>query len=237
MCEAVECAFRCTTVDDFRHLPLMYALTNYSKNVSTDPMQLGSILLVVNLVCFVLVAYWGIEIEAAERDRRAWRRNCALSEREAQLVNEVMAGMCKPIGEEFEHGKPEEAAGPCKLAAVSSSRAAAAHRQEKELEILEQHLLPAKSVKLEQRIGTGAFGEVFKGLLHGIPCAVKTMKKPVSEAAVVSFRKEILITSQLRHPNVVEFKGACWGGDLTALILGWCSSEFQCFCLRFSGWC
>ena len=49
------------------------------------------------------------------------------------------------------------------------------------------------------------------------------MKKPISEAAVVAFRQEILITSQLRHPNVVEFKGACWGGDLTALILGWCS--------------
>ena len=49
------------------------------------------------------------------------------------------------------------------------------------------------------------------------------MKKPVSEAAVVAFRQEILITSQLRHPNIVEFKGACWGGDLTALILGWCS--------------
>ena len=49
------------------------------------------------------------------------------------------------------------------------------------------------------------------------------MKKPISEAAVVAFRQEILITSQLRHPNIVEFKGACWGGDLTALILGWCS--------------
>ena len=40
---------------------------------------------------------------------------------------------------------------------------------------------------------------------------------------MVAFRQEILITSQLRHPNIVEFKGACWGGDLTALILGWCS--------------
>ena len=90
-------------------------------------------------------------------------------------------------------------------------------------QLLEQVLLPPSSVRLEQRIGAGAFGEVFKGALHGAPCAVKTMKQPVSKDAVVAFRKEILISSQLRHPNVVEFKGACWGGDLTALILGWCS--------------
>ena len=60
--------------------------------------------------------------------------------------------------------------------------------------------------------------------------AVKTMKKPISEAAVVAFRQEILITSQLRHPNIVEFKGACWGGDLTALILGWCSGAASRTC-------
>ena len=66
--------------------------------------------------------------------------------------------------------------------------------------------LSAKSVVCHLIPFIGLFSPLFflsrdEGSLHGAPVAVKTMKKPVSAEAVVAFRQEILITSQLRHPN------------------------------------
>ena len=61
-----------------------------------------------------------------------------------------------------------------------------------------------------KRVGAGAFGEVFKGTCLGQPVAVKTILD-VTEANVRAFRAEILLTATLRHPNVVQFVGACWG--------------------------
>jgi hypothetical protein len=177
----------------------------------------------------VLVIYWGFRIEAKEGERRAWRENCALSAREQRLVNDIMAGVRGQrvsvddydeddnVGgggggggggdgdggdlDVYQQKELEMTALPSTSSQLESKEARRAKRAARENAILEQHVLPAKSVKLMERIGAGAYGEVFKGSLHGAPCAVKTMKKPVSEDAVVAFRQEILITSQLRHPN------------------------------------
>jgi len=43
-------------------------------------------------------------------------------------------------------------------------------------------------------------------------------------ATVHSFRAEILLTATLRHPNIVNFVGACWGKELTCLVLEWVPS-------------
>ena len=75
-------------------------------------------------------------------------------------------------------------------------------------ELLERHLVPAKDVKLLKRIGAGAFGEVFQGTARGASVAVKTMLQ-VSEKSALAFRAEILMTAELRHPNIVSFQGAC----------------------------
>ena len=45
--------------------------------------------------------------------------------------------------------------------------------------------------------------------------------KDATEKNVREFRKEILLTGLLRHPNIVNFVGACWGDDLTCLVLEW----------------
>lgn len=34
-------------------------------------------------------------------------------------------------------------------------------------------------------------------------------------------RAEILLTAHLRHPNIVQFVGACWGRELMCLVLEW----------------
>ena len=63
-------------------------------------------------------------------------------------------------------------------------------------------------------------GEVFKGSARGVPVAIKTMIV-VDEANVLSFKKEIMLTAKLHHPNIVGFVGACWSQQLTCLILEW----------------
>jgi hypothetical protein len=38
---------------------------------------------------------------------------------------------------------------------------------------------------------------------------------------LAQFRKEIILTSQFKHPNVIGFVGCCWSRELTALVLEW----------------
>ena len=61
---------------------------------------------------------------------------------------------------------------------------------------------------------------MFKGTCFGQPCAIKTMKE-VTEVLAEGFRAEILLTANLRNPNIVHFVGACWGQQLAALLLEW----------------
>jgi hypothetical protein len=104
--------------------------------------------------------------------------------------------------------------------------------------VLSKLLLKPEEVKFEERIGAGAYGEVFKGTLSlmgssscssssslsseyaGKTVAVKTMLN-VTEKSMKEFRHEILLTANLRHPNIVSFVGACWGRELTCLVLEW----------------
>ena len=44
---------------------------------------------------------------------------------------------------------------------------------------------------------------------------------PHLQTSVRAFRAEILLTASLRHPNIVQFVGACWGRELMALVLEW----------------
>jgi len=55
-------------------------------------------------------------------------------------------------------------------------------------------------------IGSGGQGMVLKGMLKGEPVAIKNC--PISAIEMLSnFAKEIKLTSLLKHPNIVEFKG------------------------------
>lgn len=62
--------------------------------------------------------------------------------------------------------------------------------------------------------------QVFQGTCFGQPVAIKTMLK-VTEKNATAFRREILLTATLRHPNIVNFVGACWGRELMCLVLEW----------------
>lgn len=60
-------------------------------------------------------------------------------------------------------------------------------------------------------IGEGAFGKVYRAQLWGQEVAVKELrlKEGSGDAVIKEFKKEVKIMRTLRHPNVVEFLGAC----------------------------
>lgn len=70
--------------------------------------------------------------------------------------------------------------------------------------------LEPDSIKVGKRLGSGAFGEVFKGKLFGKEVAVKKLlNQNLDPEALAAFKKEVAIMSKLRHPNVLLFMGAC----------------------------
>ncbi|KAH3766490.1 SHK1 protein [Pelomyxa schiedti] len=61
------------------------------------------------------------------------------------------------------------------------------------------------------RLGGGAFGDVFKAIVQGIKVAVKVPKKQqwASPAELKAFKDEVEILKTIFHTNVVLFLGAC----------------------------
>jgi serine/threonine protein kinase len=77
-----------------------------------------------------------------------------------------------------------------------------------------------------KKIGEGMFGDIFKGDLYGQLVAVKCLKVPgevgsaKGEEVLREFYDEVRILKKLRHPNIVEFLGACTQGfDSTRCIV------------------
>lgn len=67
--------------------------------------------------------------------------------------------------------------------------------------------------------GHGAYGVVFKVKVEGLPCIAKRMHEILVDRAstkeqndlLVKFKKECIVLSRLRHPNVVHFVGVHYG--------------------------
>jgi sterile alpha motif and leucine zipper-containing kinase AZK len=70
--------------------------------------------------------------------------------------------------------------------------------------------IQSSEVKVQEKIGTGCFGTVFKGSCRGKDVAVKKLHQQVlADSALEEFRKEVEIMTHLRHPNIVLLMGAC----------------------------
>ncbi|KAK9867625.1 hypothetical protein WJX84_001877 [Apatococcus fuscideae] len=68
-----------------------------------------------------------------------------------------------------------------------------------------------REIELDERLGSGAFGTVFKGRWKGGEVAVKIMQSAGlgEEAQLDAFRREVQVLSALRHPHIVRLLGAC----------------------------
>ncbi|XP_066337622.1 cysteine-rich receptor-like protein kinase 5 isoform X3 [Miscanthus floridulus] len=67
-------------------------------------------------------------------------------------------------------------------------------------------------------IGSGGFGNVYKGILpSGVCVAVKTLSKH-SYQGTPEFENEVYIISRLQHANIVKLLGCCIEGDNRILV-------------------
>ena len=71
--------------------------------------------------------------------------------------------------------------------------------------------------RIENRLGSGQFGNVDKGIWNSpkgpVGVAVKTLKEGASEEEMVKFLQEAAIMGQFHHPNVVKLHGVVTVGN------------------------
>jgi serine/threonine protein kinase len=86
-----------------------------------------------------------------------------------------------------------------------------------------------EEVQLLEELGHGACGKVYKGMCRGKIVAIKELDG-LSANNIENFKSEVIIMTQLRHPNILLFMGACLSpglivmeylpnGDLEKLLL------------------
>ena len=175
--------------------------TDLTKNLNS--FAFGLLLVFVNLVILFIALALGAYRHYLDQ-QLLWKWQRLLTSQELRVVDIVMGG------------KDEGAAASPLTGGVGGDPKGSASSGK----LLQQHLLRSKDVVLKRRVGKGAFGEVFLGTCFGEDVAVKTVLE-VTQANMGNFRAEILLTATLRHPCIVNFKGACWGQDLTCLVLEW----------------
>lgn len=76
-------------------------------------------------------------------------------------------------------------------------------------------------IEIQDQIGEGQFGLVYKGTLRGHPCAIKKLKGGLNKDSVEYQRLLLeltILTGVGAHPNIVGFFGACLH-DLSAPLL------------------
>ena len=88
--------------------------------------------------------------------------------------------------------------------------------------VLESWEIDYSQLTILDKIGDGAFGEVFKGRLWGTDVAVKTVKNKLTKETLNDLKNEIAILSTLRHPNIVLYIGACTVPPNICIVTEWC---------------
>ena len=73
----------------------------------------------------------------------------------------------------------------------------------------QQHELDFAALEIQERIGSGGFGEVFLATYNGNPVAVKKMHQTVTanSAEMDSFIEEMNTISMLNHKHILKFVG------------------------------
>lgn len=87
--------------------------------------------------------------------------------------------------------------------------------------------IPYSDLEFLELIGSGMYGEVYRGRLWGTDVAIKKLKETDAETndqVLSDLKKEVKILSELRHPNVVLYIGACTKAPNICIVTEWCSN-------------
>uniref|UniRef100_A0A8D0BAL7 Mitogen-activated protein kinase kinase kinase n=1 Tax=Salvator merianae TaxID=96440 RepID=A0A8D0BAL7_SALMN len=79
-----------------------------------------------------------------------------------------------------------------------------------------------QELELEEIIGVGGFGKVYKGLWRGEEVAVKATRQDPDEdisAVAESVRQEARLFAMLRHPNIIALKAVCLSPPNVCLVM------------------
>ena len=76
---------------------------------------------------------------------------------------------------------------------------------------LEHWYIDFDELKFLDRIGRGAYSEVYRGMYRETDVAIKMIHGDITiaEESLAAFEKEVNILRRIRHPNVLQFMGAC----------------------------
>lgn len=83
-------------------------------------------------------------------------------------------------------------------------------------------VIDGRQLEYLQHLGSGAAGDVYKGLYRQKPVAIKVLKEMTADTEVEEFKKEFEIMSAVRHPHVVFFYGVSTQPRL-AMVMEYCS--------------
>ncbi|XP_027343001.1 G-type lectin S-receptor-like serine/threonine-protein kinase CES101 [Abrus precatorius] len=94
----------------------------------------------------------------------------------------------------------------------------------------ESIMAATNNFSLQNKLGGGGFGPVYKGLLpQGQEVAIKRLSKN-SGQGVVEFKNELILISELQHMNLVQLLGCCIDGDERMLIYEYMPNKsLDCF--------
>lgn len=82
--------------------------------------------------------------------------------------------------------------------------------------------IPFHELQLEEIIGVGGFGKVYRGLWRGEEVAVKAARlDPERDPAVTAeqVRQEARLFGALQHPNIIALRGACLSPPHLCLVM------------------
>lgn len=88
--------------------------------------------------------------------------------------------------------------------------------------------IPFEQLTLEEKVGAGGAGQVWRGSYGGARVAMKQLFSSMIDATdVAEVRIEASLLSQLRHPHVVQFYGVSINGADIYIVTEFCESSLQ----------
>ena len=141
-------------------------------SLSSTGIMVGTALFAVNIWAMALAVGWSLARFRDEEERRSWRRG--LSAEELEVVNRVMRLQLGAGGS----GSGRDSGGSSGGAGggtggndshIEMTLVDDGKKQKPPLQSLERYLLKPSDVTLGSKLGSGSFGEVFKGKCVGQP--------------------------------------------------------------------
>ena len=84
--------------------------------------------------------------------------------------------------------------------------------------------IPFKEIRLIERVGSGMYGDVYRGEWLDTEVAVKIPNfKKMDDDSIGRFLREVKLMSFLHHPNIVLFLGACITAPDVCLVMEYLS--------------